>query len=427
MTGETGHTEILVIEGEQNIAQEVMALLAASGTFKLRLLAPDRALMAAPGWAGPDVLLVGLDVDRPQRLAYARRVQGAYPGGVIIGYTRTYTADALAEAMQWGARRVLRYPFDLSTLRQAMRDVRDELRAIVVPTTDGTVARPLSGRVADPPLVLPEPPIPAAKRSKVIAVFSPKGGVGCSTLAVNLAVALQVMGQPTALVDANISFGSVDVFLEIQPTRSLLQLVGDVDLVTSDAVLECLVEHSTGLQVLLAPLRPEEGDSIRGEHLQRVLSVLNQHFRFTLVDTWPSYDERVLAVLEVADIILVPIGPDLPAMKNLNSFLRVARLLNFEMEKIVPVLMRANSVSPGHLRDLEDFLKQPLRWRVVSDGKRATAAANTGTPFVLSARDSQISQNIFDLAKHLAGADEAHEPAKKTRLQQVGSGRFWRR
>ena len=184
--------------------------------------------------------------------------------------------------------------------------------------------------------------------------------------------------------------------------------------------------------MLLAPPRPEEGDSIRGEHLQRVLAVLGEHFRFTLVDTWPSFDERVLAVLEVADEILVPIGPELPAMKNMKQFLRVATLLNYDMDKITPVLMRANSVPPGHLKDIEKFLDRPLRWRVVSDGKRTTAAANTGIPFVLNARDSAIGQNILDIARHLIEqSDLAPRAAKngktKPDQQQVGGGRFWRR
>jgi len=119
-------------------------------------------------------------------------------------------------------------------------------------------------------------------------------------------------------------------------------------------------------------------------------------------------------------------------MKLLSSFLRVVRLLNYDMDKIIPVLMRANSVSPGHVRDIESFLKQPLFWRVVSDGKRATEAANTGTPFVLSAQDAQISQNIIQIAKFLIGVVGAPEqgPASakaKSRQQQLGSGRFWRR
>lgn len=420
MTREGDNLEVAVIESNPTITQPLLSQLAAA-SFTPRDLAPNRALLETPGWSGPDVILVGLDDDRSQRLAFARRLHGTYPSAIILGYTANYTADALAEAMGAGARRVLRYPFEASALRQAVSDVRDELRAFAgpAPAAPQVQTRPvITGLSATPGYVSDKP-------NQLIAVFSPKGGVGCSTLAVNLALALQLLGHQTALVDGNISFGSLEVFLELQPVRSILQLVGDVEHMTSEAVLETLVPHPSGLQVLLAPLRPEEGDSIRGEHMQRVLNTLKQHFPFTLVDTWPSYDERVLAVLEIADIILVPIGPDLPAMKNLNSFLRVARLLNYDMDKIVPVLMRANSVPPGHLKDLEAFLKQELKWRVVSDGKRATAAANTGTPFVLSARDSQISQNIFDIARYLGGEYEAGEPASKAK--QPASGRFWKR
>jgi MinD-like ATPase involved in chromosome partitioning or flagellar assembly len=128
-------------------------------------------------------------------------------------------------------------------------------------------------------------------------------------------------------------------------------------------------------------------------------------------------------MLEMGDTILVPIGPDLPTMKLMTNFMRVARLLNYDMDKIVPVLMRSNSVPPGDIKSLEQFLNQSLRWRVVSDGKRATAAANTGTPFVLSGRDSQISQNVFELARFLIGSAEkqpADSAKNKPRLQAGG-------
>jgi len=422
MIRESDNLEVVVIEGDQTVAQQLQGLLAGSG-FSPHILAPDRALMASPGWAGPDVLLIGLDTDRSQRLAYGRRVQGTYPGAVIIGFTSNYTADALAEAMSAGARRVLRYPFDAVALRQAVNDVREELRVLTGPLVAVAVGSPApTGSTYGSPFTQA-----SDKPHSLIALFSPKGGVGTSTLAVNLAIALQLTGHPAALVDGNISFGSHEVFLELQPTRSILQLVGDGEALTTETVLETLVQHHTGLQVLLAPLRPEEGDSIRGEQMQRILSILRQVFQFTLVDTWPSYDERVLAVLEIADVILVPIGPDLPAMKNLNSFLRVVRLLNYDMERIVPVLMRSNSVPPGHLRDLEAFLKQELRWRVVSDGKRCTAAANSGTPFVLSAKDAPISQNVFDLARFLSGDADGADESTKAKPQKETGRLFWRR
>ncbi len=410
--------EVVVIEGNQVASRQIMAVLAGNPDYNTRMLAPDRALTAHAGWTGPDLLLVGLDADPDQRLAYARRVQVAYPHAIIIGYAANTTADIMALASAAGARKVLRLPFELSTLASAIQEVRTEPvsagAAPIIHPPSRSGLQPLGPRVE--PLV--------SQDHKVIALFSPKGGVGCSSLAVNLAVALQQLGHATALVDGNISFGSLEIFLEVQPTHSILQLIGDVEQLTIDLILEMMVTHSTGLKVLLAPLRPEEGDGVRGEHLQRILGLLRQQFRFTLVDTWPSYDERVLAILEVADLILVPIGPDLPAMKNLNSFLRVARLLNYDMEKIIPVLMRANSVPPGHLKELEAFLKQPLKWRVVSDGKRATDAANSGTPFVLSAKDAPISRNVIEIAEFLAGIGSEAVPREPTK--QSG-GRFWRR
>jgi len=420
MNGESGRLEIVVIEGNQAASRQILSVLSSNPDFNTRMLAPDRALTAHAGWTGPDLLLVGLDSDAIQRLAYARRVQTAYPLAIIIGYATHQSPDLMAQAMSAGARRVLRLPFELGTLQQAIEDIRAEP----------------PGRT--PPMPIIQPPGPGAVRdlgaqmagapsydNQVIVLFSPKGGVGCSTLAVNLAVALQQMGHPTALLDGNISFGSVEIFLELQPTHSILQLIGDPEQLNTELVQDTMVTHSSGLKVLLAPLRPEEGDGVRGEHLQRIVSILKSEFRFTLVDTWPSYDERVLAMLEVADLILVPIGPDLPAMKNLNSFLRVARLLNYDMSKIIPVLMRSNSVPPGHLKELEAFLKQPLKWRVVSDGKRATDAANSGTPFVLSAKDAPISQNVFEIARFLA--DHVSATVTPKSQNKTPSGRFWRR
>jgi len=413
--------EVVVIEGNQAASRQILSVLSSNPDFNTRMLAPDRALTAHAGWTGPDLLLVGLDSDALQRLAYARRVQAAYPQAIIIGYAANHGADIVTQAMSAGARRVIRLPFELGTLTQTIQEVRAEPAPVVQPfpviQPPGPGAmQDMGGRRAGD----------SGRDNQVIVLFSPKGGVGCSTLAVNLAVSLQQMGHPTALVDGNISFGSVEIFLELQPTHSILQLIGDLEQLNAELIQDTMVTHSSGLRVLLAPLRPEEGDGVRGEHLQRILSLLKKDFRFTLVDTWPSYDERVLAMLEVADLILVPIGPDLPAMKNLNSFLRVARLLNYDMDKIVPVLMRANSVPPGHLKELEAFLKQPLKWRVVSDGKRATDAANSGTPFVLSAKDAPISQNVFEIARFLASMDSPEAAAAKI-ASRPPSGRFWRR
>jgi pilus assembly protein CpaE len=209
-----------------------------------------------------------------------------------------------------------------------------------------------------------------------------------------------------ALVDGNISFGNAGVFLNLPPSKNILQLVGDPAGIGEATVEEALVSHPSGLKVLLAPIEPEAGEMIHSEHLRQIIAVLRARYDYVVVDTWPSYDERVLALLEVADQILIPTGPELPSIKNLAAFLRVAGLLGYPKDKLIPVLMRANSVTPDHLRDIESFLKQPLVWRIVSDGKRVMQSVNNGEPFVLTEESAPVSQNIYALARMLDGQHE---------------------
>jgi pilus assembly protein CpaE len=325
--------------------------------------------------------------------------------------------------MAAGARRYLPYPFDGSALLKAVHDVVKEM--------EGVKPRPpLPAPGHKPPAPEHKPPAhgtsrqPAdveAREPKVVTVFSPKGGVGTSTLAVNLACALSTLGRRVALVDGNVSFGNAGVFLNLPPSKNILQLVGDPAGIGDATVEEVLLSHPSGLKVLLAPLEPEAADMIQGEHLRQIIAVLRARYDYVVVDTWPSYDERVLALLEVADQILVPTGPELPSVKNLAAFLRVAHLLGYPKDKLIPVLMRANSVTPSHLHDIESFLKQPLVWRIVSDGKRVTQSVNNGEPFVLKEESAPVSQNIYALARMLDGQEDL------ATVPPIKAQPFWKR
>ncbi len=424
MMPEAARIEVFAVESDQAIVVQLHDALAESAVA-IFVVSGDRPLVAMPEWAGPTALLIGLDDDLSLRLAYAKRVQELYPRAAVLAYSVAFNAETLAAAMAAGVRRLLPFPFSAQTLLDAVSAVQNELEGLLGSMDALT-------RLQGDQAVEPEPRRyvdDSSKPHRVIVVFSPKGGVGTSTLAVNLAVALQVARHATALVDGNISFGSHDVFLNLPPGRTMLELAASPETVTTEVLSDTLVRHRSGLSVLLAPLQPEEGDRIRVEHVKHVLALLRRQFVFTVVDTWPGFDDRVLATLEMADSILVPFGPDMPAIKNLYSFLRVANLLHYQQERIIPVLMRSDSVEPGYVADIETFLKRELRWRVVSDGRRATAAATEGKPFLLSAPDAEISQNIRALAGFLAGdpvtPKEDEQPPHK--LPQAGGRHFWRR
>jgi len=409
-----GIIKVAIMEQREETLQQVLALAAQSSNLDVRALKDAAAYFETYDTSdGPDVLLVGLDGDAPAALHAAKRVVALAPACGVIVYGRAATMDLLSQAMAAGARRYLPFPFDAAALRTAVGEVYEQVKPLVD-----------SARLALPAHNAGPTGAHSAREPKVIAVFSPKGGVGTSTLAVNLACALSTMGRTVAIVDGNISFGNVGVFLNISPTTSMLQLVGDPHGIQEATVEDVMLPHPSGIKVMLAPLKPEEADTVNGEHLRGIINILRPRYDYVIVDTWPSYDERVLAMLDASDQILVPTGPELPSIKNMAAFLRVAQLLEYPQDKIIPVLMRANSVSPGYLADLESFLKQPLVWRVVSDGKRVTQSVNNGEPFVLTDPSAAVSQNIFALARMLDGTVEEVVPDQP---RQAANAPFWKR
>ena len=406
--------KLAIVEQRAETLQHVLVLAEHDGHLDVKVLDDAAAYFEVYGSSsGPDVLLVGLDSNPQEALSTAKRLGALAPACGIIVFGRSVTMDLLSQAMAAGARRYLPYPFDGPALHKAVAEVYEEMRPLIA---GSRLALPAHNAPAVSAKSRPQ------RDPKVVTVFSPKGGVGTSTLAVNLACALGQLDRRVVLVDGNISFGNVGVFLNLSPSRSMLQLIGDPNGIQPSSVDEILLTHPSGIKVMLAPLKPEEGDTIHGEHLRQIVSILRERFDHVVIDTWPSYDERVLAMLEIADQILVPTGPELPSVKNLAAFLRVARLLEYPKDKLVPVLMRANSVSPNHLHDIETFLKQPLVWRIVSDGKRVTESVNSGEPFILKDEYAAVSQGIFAIARMLDGQQDAVVPVRATEAVP-----FWKR
>lgn len=405
-----GPITVAIFEQRAETLQYVLALTAQSQRLSVDILKDAASYFEVYGASsGPDILLVGLDTDAREALNTVRQILALAPTCGVIVYGKEGTMELLSQAMEAGARRYLPYPCDGPEMLAAIDAVYEKMK----PLAETRLALPASdtARESTGPRHAP----------KVVAVFSPKGGVGTSTLAVNLACALQSTGRRVVVVDGNISFGNVGVFFNLSPSKSMLQLVGDAAGITEAGVESVLLPHSSGIKVMLAPLKPEEGDSVHSAHLRAIIAILRASYDYVVVDTWPSYDERVLAVLETADQILIPTAPELPSIKNLASFLRVAQLLGYPNEKLIPVLMRANSVAPGYLKDIEAFLKQPLVWRIVSDGQRVTQSVNNGEPFVLADPGAPVSQNIVALARMLDGRDEA------MRIAPERARPFWKR
>jgi pilus assembly protein CpaE len=309
-------------------------------------------------------------------------------------------ADYLRRSMLAGAREFLVKPFSSDELTASIRQVygrekEKQSRMVVAPVAS---AAAVPGEAA-----------PAA----VVAVFSPKGGVGRTTIAVNLAVAAATLGHKVALVDASFQFGDVGVLLNLNPrNKSIGDLAAELQVGEAESLDTFMITHSSGVRVLLAPPSPEQAELIGPLAVKRVLQRLRQDHELVVVDCPSSFNEPTLAVLDESDLILTLLSLEITSVKNMRLFLEVSEQLGYTNDKIRLVLNRADSTLGIRVADVEHSIGRKVDHTIVSDGRSVVYALNRGVPFFLSNREAQVSQDILRLAQAVTGPGPMAAAAK---------------
>ena len=332
----------------------------------------------------PHVLIIAIDGPTPQETpAAARGFRLLFSGTPTLALAREATPEAFARAMACGAQRDLAFPLDPATLLPTLHDLLAQ----------------------SPP---PPEALAACHSGRAITIFSPNGGSGATSLAINLVLALRLRRHRTILVDANLAFGCHDVLLDLQSSHTILDLATNPDDIDPDLLEHALTAQGSGLRCLLAPTMPEESDRLTARHLQALIAHVRSLADYSLIDTYTALDDRTLALIEAADTVLVPFGPELTAVKNMHAFLRVISLLKYDAAKIVPILTRADTLGPGHANDVTRSLNWPVpTHNLISDGRRATTS---GKPYYARDRTCLLSQQIDQIADALIAAAPAPLP-----------------
>lgn len=236
-------------------------------------------------------------------------------------------------------------------------------------------------------------------RGRLLVFFGTKGGVGKTTIAVNLAIGLhQRSGKRVALFDADLSFGDVGVHLNLPTVRSVLDLTEHIDELEPGLAEQVLLPHASGIRVLLSPFRPEAAEVITPDHMGRLLDFLAGLYDFVIVDCALSYEDRMLEVLEHADDILLIVTPEVGALKNTSLFLDLAIKLGLSLDQIHIVLNRANSNVGIGSEEIEHTLKQRVEFRLVSAGRPVVYSVNRGVPLMIEQPEHVFSQQILQIA-----------------------------
>jgi pilus assembly protein CpaE len=322
-------------------------------------------------------------------------------------------AEHLKQAMLAGAREFLVKPFSADEFATSIKRVHErELvrREQMQATRDASVPATASAEAS-------------TEDHQVIAVFSPKGGVGRTTLATNVALAMKKQtDQRVALVDANLQFGDVGVLLNLNPkNRSMLDAVegGEPD---RDILESVMIDHSTGIRVLLAPPSPEGADLVTPAYLRKMVDMLRENHDFVVVDLPSGLNDHTLGMLDTADQIMVVAALEITTIKNLRLFLEVADQLEYERSKLRLVINRSDAAQGIRIGDVEASIRRPIDGSIVSDGRLAVLAVNRGVPFVISHPESPLSRDVAMLARTLIG-----EPASTPTDKAAKRGLFARR
>jgi pilus assembly protein CpaE len=361
---------------------------AASGAEALRLAAS----------LTPDIVLMDINMPDMDGIATTEQLSRDIPTASIIMMSVQGEADYLRRSMLAGAREFLVKPFSSDELTASIRGVfsreREKQSRIVATgaaaTGGGVVAQTESG----------EP-------GQIIAVFSPKGGVGRTTVAVNLAVAAATeLGKKVVLVDGSFQFGDVGVLLNLNPkNKSIADLAPELDQAGHEveSIDTFVINHSAGIRVLLAPPTPEMAELIKPDGVKRVLEALRMTHDLVVVDCTAFFNDTTLAILDAADTILTMLSLEITSIKNMRLFLEVADQLGYEGGKVRLVLNRADSALGIKVTDVEHSIGRKVDETIVSDGRSVVYALNRGVPFFLSNREAQVSQDILRLARAVAG------------------------
>lgn len=342
----------------------------------------------------PDIILMDINMPGMDGITATEQLSADLPDAAIIIMSVQGEQEYLRRAMIAGAKNYLVKPFTGDELMLAIKQVYSNEQK----------RRNQTGVKGQ-----------EAGLGKIITIFSTKGGIGKTTIATNLAVALaEKTGSKIGIIDADLQFGDVALFLNLLPQATIADLVKDIDNLDANLLESYLTPFNKKVKLLAAPFRPEQAEMVTAQHLTAILKTMQTCFDYIIVDTAPSFNDAILAVLDASEQVLLVSSMDLPTIKNVKLCLEVMETLSYPDEKIKMVLNRADSEGGMNQREVEESLRRSFAAALPSDGRTVVTAVNKGIPFVIGNPQAPVSQNMFNLAKLVAGLEiEAPVEEKK--------------
>ena len=340
----------------------------------------------------PDIGLVALDEDPEKALALVSRLSESSPDCAVLVVSSSSDGNLILQAMRAGAKEFLTQPLRIEDLIAAL----------------GRISERKFGKGENKP-----------RGSQVIAVAGAVGGVGTTSIAVNLGCTLAGDSKNSvALVDLDLCLGDADVFLDAIPDYTLVDVAQNVTRLDFTLLKRSLTKHSSGLFLLPRPVQLEDISLIAPEDLQRVIGLLKATFTHLVLDLSKSYSPIDMVALEMANHVLLVTQLDLPCLRNI-----VRLMMSFEqMEGVadkVKIIVNRIGLESGQitLKKAQETIGKDVFWQLPNDYRTMVEVRNNGVPLIEQAPKAAITQAVSGLAEALSSGIEqgrAHPVGKKS-------------
>lgn len=368
--------KVMIIGNNDNRIYEIKSLLGKDEIAFIGLSKQEESALEKVLSLKPQIIIMQCDNDDDdEAVDLAGKIYIKLPGCCVIFLCDDLDATIIEKAMLAGVRKVLRFPIDSKILTENIMLVY-HVEKTRLKNTNTTLDN---------------------MQSRVITVFGAKGGIGKTTITANVAVKLTQMGKKVAIIDANLQFGDVNVFFDIDSKNTIADLSQGRDAADIDEIKRRMALHYSGVSILCAPKSPEYGEYVSAKNVETIINTMRPYYDYILIDTAPLFNDVTMAALENSNLILMVSVPDISTLRNTKIGLNILESLQQRDKTEIVINRVANGIIT--IKDIQRVLDIQVKNKISFDYKIALNCHNKGIPIVIDSPKTLIAQELTKLAK----------------------------